>query len=139
MKPLRVTYRAVFRSLTGPLNPLGVNIPVAMTVEVYEARPQVWKSREKDTGKDRALDTIPAGSNAVEAKANVRKCFKEQNQDWQMWGNSYSDVTPPRILYPREVFVKEDGKVYLIEQENEAEGSTAVRDKPKGQRTKTGS
>lgn len=132
MRPLRVTYRAVFRSPLGPLNPLGVHIPVSMTIEVYEARPQVWKSREKDTGKDRGMDSIPAGSSAAEAQANVRKCFKEQNQDWRMWGSEYAADAKPRILYPKDVVVKPDGKVCLIEPED----STEVGDKPATKRTK---
>lgn len=131
MKPIRVTYRAVFRSPLGPLNPLGVNIPVAMTVEVYEARPQVWKAREKDTGKDRTLP-IPSQPDALGAMLQIGKFFKEQCQDWQMWGSAWTDTTPPRILYPQDVVIDEAGKVRLIEPED----GTEVGETPKGKQIK---
>lgn len=116
LKPLRVTYRAVFKGPIRELNPMNLKLNVCMTIELYSARKDVWKARECDTGHKRPISPVQDCGTLQSAKNRVKELFQEQCQPWQMWGDT-SDLLPKdyppdrikrglRVIQPEEVEVQ---------------------------------
>lgn len=120
LKPMRVTYRGVFRSPIGAMNPLGLKIPVAMTIEVYNSKMSdkeaCWKARELDTPKKRTLDAIRSGQSCQGAQEAVKAAFQEQCQEWQMWGTP-PDEAANRVISRDEVQIDLAGKVFFKDED----------------------
>lgn len=123
MKPIRVTYRAVFRQPIGPLNPMNLKMPVSMTIELYEAPGKRWKARECDTGKKRPIEPAGESANLQSAQEAVKGLFQECLLPWQMWGDPSMAIPVEligeprykpglRVIQPEEVEIR-DGKVYF--------------------------
>lgn len=130
--PLKVTYRAVFKSpLMGPLNPTGVPFAVSMTLEVYQAKESEWKVRELDTGKKRVL-VLPSAPSHEAMQSAVRGLFREQVTGWRMYGDLVNKIDGDLLLHGKEYgkdgmrpiasdeIEVRNGKVYLRQAEKTA-------------------
>jgi hypothetical protein len=114
LRPLRVTYRAVFKGPVGALNPMNLKLNVCMTIELYMARRDVWKARELDTGHKRTIEPVKDCGTLSSAQNRVKELFQEQCQPWQMWGDVSSlfpDVPPDRIKFGLRVIQPEEVEI----------------------------
>jgi hypothetical protein len=98
---------------------------VSMTIELYEARKDVWKAREKDTGKDRPITALPECGTLQQAKKAIGAMFRESLIPWQMWGDPRnvlpeqhlhleSKYSHPRVIQSQEVEITADKVFFKI-------------------------
>jgi hypothetical protein len=122
LRPLKVTYRAVFKGPAGALNPMNLKLNICMTIELYMARKDVWKGRELDTGHKRTIEPVKDCGTLQSAKNRVVELFQEQCQPWQMWGDP-SSVLPVdtrgckpgcRVIQPEEVEVQGERVLFIM-------------------------
>lgn len=116
MRAIKVTFRAVFRQPIGPLNPMGLKVPGAFPVELFQ-RGSTWTAREIATPQRNVYENLPKFASLEHARTTLDKCFQERPEPWQAWGKPPNGLTEI-LLTPYELADLGQGKFGWIQDED---------------------
>jgi hypothetical protein len=110
---IKVTYRATFQGLIGPMNPSRMKADaVEVPIELREASGSWIACKPGDRSKSGIFKAISAQPSAAGLKSQMSLYFRERLTDWVVW--SAQDAIVP--MKP-EGYVVRDGRVYVIEEQ----------------------
>lgn len=84
MRNIKVSFRATFEQPIGRLNPLGALVRGPQPLEIF-GHGERWQIRAIAAG-TRAVFKIGTFATVDDAKRTIASLFKEQLQEWQVWG-----------------------------------------------------
>ena len=117
MHLIRVTYRATFQQpLQGPLNPINFKLSAPWCAEVYQASKDRWMVRTPVDRPDMPKTApwpLQHGATAQQMILNVTEAFEKQLTPWERYGNPGLAGSPPRVLQPEEIEIRENGQIYF--------------------------
>jgi hypothetical protein len=114
MRAIKVTYRAVFEQPKGALNPMNLNLPAPMPVELFQAG-ATWKARSVLTGAE--FNRFEKFASKAHGQSTIESSFERQITPWEMWGKPPDEIEP-RELLPKEIHQCADGQVFWKQPED---------------------
>ena len=102
---MRITYRATFRQPIGKLNPMGLKIPVPLTVELFTVPGNMWSAREIDSRDRRIIPPLQRFPSSQTAMKGTKAMFEEQVRPWTM----HDPAAAGAPLEPSEVLFLDGG------------------------------
>jgi hypothetical protein len=114
VRAIKITYRAVFQQPIGLLNPMGLGIPGAISVEIFQ-RGETWQARSLET--EFTYVKLGRFASADHGRTAVGESFQECLEPWQAWGKPPNELEP-RMLTPYDIADLGESRFAWIEDED---------------------